>query len=255
MDTKLIFLGTASAVPEHNHENTNLALSNHSKVLLIDCSVNPIVRLEQAGLDLHQVSDLIVTHFHPDHVAGLPLLLMGSWLLGRQKPLNIYGLAHTLDRIKDMMDGYEWHTWPNLFPVDFHELPTEEMHPAIIDTEWTIHSSPVQHLIPTIGLRIELKPSGKTLAYSCDTSPCSEVARLAQNAYVLIHEATGEYPGHSSALQAGQVAQKANAEKLFLIHYSKRNGDPNKLIAEAQTSFDGPVVLADDLMTIDPFTA
>lgn len=60
----------------------------------------------------------------------------------------------------------------------------------------------------------------------------------------MIHEATGATLGHSSARQAGEVARQAAARKLMLIHYASA-GD--ELVAEAQSAYDGQVVLAEDL--------
>ena len=57
------------------------------------------------------------------------------------------------------------------------------------------------------------------MAYSCDTEPCDEVIRLSEGVDVLIHEATGESLGHSSARQAGEIAKKLKLAgcTLFII--------------------------------------
>jgi ribonuclease Z len=219
--------------------------------VLIDCVGSPIMRLRKAGLDPSRLTDLILTHFHPDHVSGVPQLLMNMWLMEHKRPLDIYGPQHTLERIENLMGFYGWSEWPGFFPVTFHCLPLEEMTPVLACEEFRIFSSPVQHFIPTIGLRIEFRRSGKALAYSCDTEPCSQVIRLAAGAEVLLHEATGALPGHSSAAQAGEMARQAEVGSLYLIHYPTGQfaaGDP---VAEAREQFEGPVVLAEDFMTIE----
>ncbi len=248
---KLVILGTSSAVPDENHDNTHMALVSEGRTVLIDCVNNPIVRLRQAGLDLFQIKDLILTHFHPDHVSGVPALLMNSWLLGRKTPLTIYGLAYTLDRMKNLMDAYDWHSWPNFFQVNFHTIPLAPLSPVLEDAEYRIYASPVHHLVPTIGLRIEMLQVDQVLAYSCDTEPCREVVELASGADMLIHEATGTGIGHSSAEQAGSIAQQAEVGRLMLIHYSNRGSDLSLLVDQAKSSFPGRVELAKDLMAIE----
>ena len=248
---KLIFLGTSNAIPDENHENTHMAILGDQHRLLIDCVGNPIVRLPKAGIDVLSITDLVLTHFHPDHVSGVPLFLMDSWLMKRVDQLNIYGLKYTLDQIQLNMDGYEWHTWPKFFPVEFHETAATELTPLFDYADMRVFASPVHHLLPTIGLRVEFPESGKVLAYSCDTEPCDEVVRLAREADVLVHEAAGASLGHTSAAQAGEIAQKAGAKALYLIHYRTGDYDPTPLVEEAQQTFSGPVVLAEDFMELN----
>ncbi len=245
---KIVILGTSHAIPDEHHENTHLALIGQHRQVLIDCAGNPVVRLKQAGLDLNSLTDLFLTHFHPDHVSGVPSLLMSTWLLGRSEPLNIYGLPHTIDRIEKMMDFYEWEQWPNFFPVTFQRIPEQPMTLTLVCEEFRILTSPVRHLIPTLGLRIEATRTGKTLAYSCDTEPCDAVAELADSADALIHEAAGPFPGHSSASQAGRIAARAGVGSLYLIHY---NPQDESLEVQAQKEFSGPVTRSEDFMTLE----
>ncbi len=247
---KLIILGSSNAIPDREHENTHMVVVGEKTTVLVDCVASPILRLEQAGVDFHSLTDLILTHFHPDHVAGVPQLLMDMWLMGRKNALNIYGLHHTVDRMEDLMGFYSWAEWPNFFPVAFYRLPAQEMTVVLENEEMKIFASPVKHMIPTIGLRFEFKKTQKSLAYSCDTEPCAEVVRLAQGADVLIHESSGAFRGHSSAAQAGDVARQAEVGALYLIHYPTGSYASGDLVAEAKTRFPGPVRLAEDFMTL-----
>jgi ribonuclease Z len=248
---KVIILGSSNAIPTVESENTHMVVVGSQRVLLVDAVSNPIVRLEQAGLDCNDLTDIVITHFHPDHVSGLPLLLMDMWLMGRQKPLNIYGLHYTLDRIEGMMGFYNWSKWPNFFPVVFYRLPSSEMTSVLDCPDFKVYASPVRHMIPNIGLRIEFKDSQKTMAYSCDTIPCDEVVRLSEGVDVLFHEATGDEFGHSSAKQAGEVARRAEVGKLYLIHYATGKYAQGDLIAEARTAFSGDIALAKDFMELE----
>lgn len=248
---KLIILGTANAIADETHENTHLVIQGGERTLLIDCVNNPILRLRQAGIDFNDLTDLVLTHFHPDHVSGVPLLLMNMWLLGRQRPLNIYGLHHTLDRVEDLMGFYDWSHWPNFFPVSFCRLPRQDRTLVFESSEFRVLASPVRHLLPTIGVRVEFRYSGRALAYSCDTEPCPQVVDLAAGASVLIHESAGGGPGHSSASQAAGVAREARVGSLYLIHYPVNGFDPRPLIADAQEIYQGPIILAEDFMTLE----
>ncbi len=249
--SRVIILGSSNAVPTLKAENTHMVVIGEKRTVLIDSVSTPVIRLEQVGVDLHSITDIVVTHFHPDHVSGLPLLLMDLWLLGRKDPINIYGLDHAIERVETMLDLYSWRDWPNFFPVVFFRLPAVELTTVLDCPDFLIKSSLVHHMIPTIGLRIEFKDSGKVLAYSCDTEPCDEVVRLSEGADVLIHEATGASFGHSSAQQAGEIATKAGVTNLYLIHYTTAVQASGDLIAEAGETFDGKVKLAYDFMVLD----
>ena len=249
---KLIILGSSNAIATQDSANTHMIAVGKERMVLIDApGGNPVLRLEQAGLDFNDLTDVIATHFHIDHTLGIPFLLVDMWLKGRQRALNIYGLHSTLDQVEALMDLYGWSEWPNFFPVTFHRLPAREMTPVLDCSDFTIHASPVHHTIPNIGLRIEFKPSKQTLAYSCDTEPCDEVLRLSEGADVLIHEAAGEAVGHSSARQAGEIARKAEVGRLYLIHYATGKYAQGDLVAEARSAFPGEAALAKDFMTLD----
>jgi ribonuclease Z len=248
---KVIVLGSSNAVPSIGHENTHLVIVGRQRTILVDCVSNPVVRLEQAGVDFNQLTDVIITHFHPDHVSGIPLLLMDMWLMGRTTPLNIYGLHYTLDRLEDLMGFYGWADWPKFFSVGFYRLPETEMAHVLDCEEFKVHSSPVHHMIPTIGLRVESKNPGRILAYSCDTEPCEQTVRLAGGADILIHEAGGAAFGHSSAEEAGRIAAQAEVGTLYLIHYPTGRFANGDISAEARKTFQGEVILAKDFMTIE----
>jgi ribonuclease Z len=248
--SELVILGTAAAIPSVEHHNTYMALIDPPDVILIDCGGMPTIRLGQAGIDLDQISDIILTHFHPDHVGGLPLLLMNMWLKGRKKGLRIYGLHHALERFEDLMGFYHWEDWPQFFPVAFHRLPEQEGVTVLERDGLIISSTPVRHIVPTIGLRFEFGRSQFSLAYSSDTQPCQAMRNLAQGVDILIHEATGPSVGHSTTKQAVQLASQAGVKKLYLIHYPAGDDQDADLLAEAQKGFSGGIEYAQDLVRL-----
>jgi ribonuclease Z len=249
--TKLIILGSSNAVATENHENTHMVLVGEERTVMVDCVSSPLLRLERAGIDFNLVSDLVLTHFHPDHVSGVPLLLMDMWLLGRGAPLMIHGLEHTLERMEGLMGFYGWKNWPGFYPVEFNRVAPAELTPMLVTEDFRLYSSPVRHLIPTIGLRIESRVSGKVLAYSCDTEPCQEVVHLAESADVLIHEAAGEGRGHSSAAQAADIAREAEVGRLLLIHYPTGRHSTADIVRDARVHFQGAIALAEDFMELE----
>ncbi len=253
---RLTILGSAAIVPDTEHDNTHMVLEGDESVILIDCGSNPIARMQKVGIHHEDVSDMILTHFHPDHVLGVPILLNNMWLLGRRRALRVYGLHHCLNRVEDMMLMFTWDEWPDFFPVAFHKVLERDNQLLLENNDFRITSWPVKHYVPTIGLRIENKRTGFVTAYTCDTAPTPSLIKLGRDADLLIHESTGEEPlGHSSARQAGETATEAGAKRLVLIHYEVfgREGpiDPSGLVDEARETFDGPVEIAQDFTVYD----
>lgn len=245
--TRLIVLGSAAAVADSTHDNTHFLLEgDQGSAILVDCGSNPVGKLERYGMGPDDLTHLILTHFHPDHVYGVPILLMQLWLLGRTRPLAIYGLHHCLHRVERMLDDYLFETWPNFFELTFHRVAERSAQPLLSNDDFHITAWPTRHFIPTIGLRIQAQPSGYVVGYSGDTEPIPNIVALGRDADLFIHEAAGAGYGHSSAAQAGEMATQARAKRLVLIHYPVLNTDPRPLVDEARTTYSGPVELAED---------
>ena len=243
---RLIILGSAAGLPDACRDNTYMVLEGRESSILIDCGGSPLHKLQAIGVDLDTLDSLIVTHHHPDHIYGVPVLLLGLWLYGRQEPFHIFGPQRSMAAIASIMDSLEWQDWPCTMPVAFHEVEIRERCRVIESPEFEITTAPVEHLVPTIAVKVMSKETGKAIVYSSDTEPCEALARLAQGVDILIHEGTGDYAGHSTPAQAGAMAKRCGAGKLVLIHFSALGCDLEGLRRVAEAEFNGPVELAED---------
>ena len=245
---RFIILGSANAVPKIGQDNTHLLIEGEEKLVLVDCGDNPVVKLTEAGSSILDITDLVLTHFHADHVGSLPVLIMGMWLEKRTSPLVIHGLKVTLEKAVQLLDLFGWKDWPNMFPVRFNTVDDNGAVNFITDGGMRISALPVLHLVPTIGLRVE-SDEGRVIAYSCDTEPCPNVIRLADGADVLLQESAGLAKGHTSPEQAGELAAAAGVRKLILVHYDNRVAE-SELLGAAREKFSGEVLPAKDLMVV-----
>ena len=140
------------------------------------------------------------------------------WLLGRRDPIPVYGPASAVRVAQTCFDAYSTDRWEGLPAREMHAV--DEAAGALVfeDETFRVTAAPVDHPVPTIGLRVE-SASGAIAAYSADTAKTDAVTELAKGATVLVHEATGSLPGvHASAEEAAETARDAGVETLVLVH-------------------------------------
>lgn len=213
----LHLLGTGAALSDASRTTTMLALEGAGGVVVVDCGGDVVQRLLLAGLDPLAVQALIVTHAHPDHLSGLPLMAERLWLAGRSSPLPVIGVESAVRCAAAMHDAFDVSGWCGYAGIAPRVVAHAPGAPVWHDGDWWISGAPGRHAIPAIGLRFESR-TGTVMAYSGDTeySPC--IVNLARGAHLLIHEATGPLRHHTSIGDAVRVAEEAGAEHLVLVH-------------------------------------
>ena len=237
-------LGTGSANAGPDRTTTMLAVEHGGRLVVVDCGGDVVQRMLACGLDPLALDALILTHEHPDHISGYPLMLEKLWLLGRREPIPVYGPAPTLDKAKALFAVFDTGKWHGMPGRSFHEVDLDEGAPVVSMGGLTVTACPVDHPVPTIGLRFETDDA--VLAYSCDTAECEAVARFGEGADVLIHEATGSLPGvHASAEEAAGIAARAGARRLVLVHTPAdlpRLDDARDRFADTEWGHDGDCI-------------
>jgi ribonuclease Z len=101
MDLSVAFLGTGGAVPSARRNTAGLLVARGGERLLFDCGEGT-QRQMQRSLGLVQVDAIYFTHFHADHILGLPGLLKTYDLTERERPLTIYGPRGLRDLIQSL---------------------------------------------------------------------------------------------------------------------------------------------------------
>lgn len=245
---QVILLGTGAAWSGPDRENTFLLVRGKDTNVLIDCGGSPTQRLAQVGLSPADVDHIILTHNHPDHMYGLPLLLLNAWMAGRKTALHVYGLKNTISSARRLLKALDFKLLPNFTPIRYHTITPNSVTALPQIGEFDVSAAPTKHFVPTLALRFTDRATGESFAYSSDTSPHKNVVEISRDVKLLFHEATllGESSeGHSSAEEAGQEAAAANVSKLVLLHVPP-NVQPQKWRAAAKASFQGKVVVAND---------
>lgn len=151
----IILGGTGGTMPLKNRWLCCCFLRIEGKSALIDCGEGTQIALKCTGVSFQGIDLLCLTHYHADHVSGLPGLLLSMGNEGRTEPLNIIGpvgLRETVEGLRVIA--------PELpFELILHELTQPEEQFPLGDA--VLKAFPVQHTIPCYGYSLERKRVGK----------------------------------------------------------------------------------------------
>jgi len=156
----LTILGSSSATPTSDRNPTAQLLSHGEKLLLIDCAEGTQVSLRRMHIHFQRIKHIFISHLHGDHFYGLIGLISSMHLLGRTKPLHVYG-PPALKEILDIQLKASLTTL--LYPLEFHCTQAEETEVLFEDEQMCVSSFPMMHRIPTTGFLFQEKPYERKL--------------------------------------------------------------------------------------------
>ena len=244
---RLVVLGSGTALPDADRENSCYAWCNPAGILLLDCGGSPYRRMLKYGLNPRDVRAVFISHNHPDHLMGLPTLLLHLWLAQYQHELHVFGNETTMRTAQAVVQAAELGIHA-IKPI-FHALPDSggivNLPCDIGERMWT---APTYHSRPTLALRMEsdLHPP---FVYGADSGPCDALVELARDAHTLVHECTvsQHYDSHATPEEAAETAAQAKVKRIILTHYSPINTAPeHEVIERASLVFNGSVQIAHD---------
>lgn len=240
-------LGSGGFVPTGRRETSCLLLlpaGDAERAIVVDAGTG--MRRLITDPDLLQGRrhiDVLLTHFHIDHICGLPYLteLAHHELTIHGPGAALYG-APTAELLARVFS-------PPIMPIRPQDLGVRVAELEV--GEQTIGGVAVRtrrqdrHTNPTLGLRF-----GDALVWCTDTEADPETVDFARGAGILGHDAWGPppAPGHAEPAEAARIAAQAGVPSLLLIHVPPR-ADEDDLRAHAATQHDD-VTVASDLLSL-----
>ncbi len=226
---EIVFLGTGSMVPTKERNPSATFLSYGSEGILIDCAEGTQRQMKLTGIKLTKITKILITHWHGDHVLGLPGLLQSLGASEYDKKLKIYGPKGTKVYMKYLEKFFIFDRNVNL---EVFELSSGVFYE---NEDFSLSCLPLKHGVPTLGFEFKEKDKrkmnikklklfglssgpeigqlqkgkdikfkgklikcdkvskiikGKKVSYIADTALCNSCYKLAQDADILICEST-----------------------------------------------------------------
>ncbi len=226
---QLTFLGTSAMVPTKERNHSSALISYGSEGILIDCGEGTQRQIKIAGIKPSKVTKILISHWHGDHVLGIPGLIQTLAKNGYDKVLEIYGPEGTKERMANMFKAF---SFEDKIETKIYEITKKRFFEG---NDFFLEALPLEHGIITIGFSFTEKDKrrisvdvvrkigipdgpllgklqsgksitfkekkitpeqatyvvkGKKLSFIADTVPCNNALELAMNSDILVCEAT-----------------------------------------------------------------
>jgi len=219
--TEVVFVGTSDAFGAGGRRQSAVLLRNPHGCVLVDCGGTTLTGLVDLGIQRSEIDTILISHFHGDHIGGIPMLLLAAlYEDARTHPLHIAGPPEVEQRIRALctamghsLDGREWS-----FPLYFAEVPDGkrcEVGPA------SVHSFATRHQPESRPHGYRIRLAGKTIAYSGDTGWFNDLPAATAGADLFICECTlhrGILDFHLSLSQLEEHRSQFDCDRILLTH-------------------------------------
>ncbi len=168
MPTQIHFLGTGDPFGSGGRFNTSFYVSSPLARFLLDCGATTLVAMKRSNVPLADVEGVLLSHFHGDHFAGVPFLLIEGLVTKRSRPLWIAGPPAVAERTRQITEalfpGFSFDQLP--FPLQFIPIPAGQPM-AIGNLEATLF--PVVHTPQSQPHAVRIRLESTSIAFSGDT--------------------------------------------------------------------------------------
>ena len=181
-------------------------------VVLLDLGFGNVRQLARAGIGTEEISDVFLTHLHPDHCGDLPALLhvFHHGPKPRAKRLRVWGPAGTRAFVAALCRVWEPWLDPRGYALEARELSNGG---EALGIGWVVEAHSVRHSAPALAYR--LSRGSSSVVYSGDMEHDPGFARFAASCDLLLIECSSgsddAQPGHLSARQAVELSRAAGA--------------------------------------------
>jgi len=273
---RVTLLGTGTPVPSAERFGFSTLVEAGDQKLVFDFGRGVTIRLAQMGIPFGKINAHFLTHFHSDHLNGLPDLWLTGWLRPpygqRNQRFALYGPPGIGKLTKGLTEAFsrdiEIRSEDELDPPEGIAFDVYERAPGVVydvdGVKVTAFRNDHGRLVtPSYGYKIEY--GGRTVVLSGDTRYSPEVSAQAKGADLLVHcvtvipdELLKANPSYNAILQhlsspedAARVFKEARPKLAVYSHIGLNGGATiENLVAKTRAVYDGPLQVGRDLMKI-----
>jgi ribonuclease BN (tRNA processing enzyme) len=251
-DVKITILGSGTCVPRRDRSSSAILVETGQARILMDLGRGTIDRLLTCGVTIFDLTHICLSHFHPDHTSELvPLIFATKYpdRKARKHRLRLIGGPGLISFYQGLQAAYgRWVVLPEE-QLEIREIDSPETTPLVFK-DFSMTARSVNHGPESLAYRVQA--GGISMVYSGDTDVCDALVELASETDLFVCEASmpdgHKVPGHLTPSLAGSMASKAKARRLVLTHLYPPC-DEVDIVKQARSTYKGPVVIAEDLMT------
>lgn len=279
---KVALLGTGTPNPDPEHSGCSIAICVGDQSYIVDfgpglvrqaAALSPRYGGKIKALDAKNLTTAFLTHLHSDHTTGYPDLILTPWVMGRNKPLEVYGPEGTKRMTTHILEAYREDISYRLYGtepannqgwrVNAHEFFEDGL--IYSDSLVRVEAFHVPHGSWPNAFGFRFTVQGKVIVISGDTAPCDNILKYAQDVDLLIHEVYSKKgfdtknefwknyhkQNHTSAPELGKIANQCQVKKLVLYHLLPWGSSDQEMLNEIASYYNGEVIVGKDLMVIE----
>lgn len=218
---RLVVVGSGTVVPRPDRGGSCYYLELDATRALLDCGPGATLGLPQHGIEWANLTDLVITHFHADHIGALPAFffaLRHGLEDPREAPLDVWGPRGTRQLFGRLDAAFGSFVLDPGFPVRLHELGPEDDVELAERVRLRTHKTP--HTDESIAVRVD--GSSASIGYTGDTGPSETLGPFMRGTDVLVCECSlldsQAVDNHLTPSSVARIAGAARPGLLLLTH-------------------------------------
>ncbi len=217
---EVLFIGTGDAFGSGGRRNSAILVRDAQHTLLLDCGPTTLLGLKDLGVDPLEIDAIAISHFHGDHAAGVPFMLLDYLFANpRDKPLDILGPPGIGKRVEQMTESFGYTTpIERGYELRYREFTCGTEHAS---ASFKITPEPAHHHPETRPHMLRVEAGERTLLFSGDTGWTDSLPTLAADANLFICECVQMQEGfeyHLSHERLDGERSRFSCDRIVLTH-------------------------------------